>query len=57
MTFPEYLLIFINKLEMADEIEKEREGIVEFDSLDELDAALSKLDSDLAKGSPNQPVS
>ena len=57
MTLPEYLLIVLHKLEMMEEMEKEREGIVEFDSLDELDAALSKLDSDLAKGPPNQPVS
>ncbi|GFM27170.1 hypothetical protein [Novosphingobium sp. PY1] len=53
MTVPEYLLIIINKLEIMEEVEREQSGIVEFDDLSELDAALSKLDKQLAEGVPD----
>lgn len=53
MTVPEYLLIIINKLEIMEEAEREQSGIIEFDDLSELDAALSKLDKQLAEGVPD----
>lgn len=57
MTLPEYLLIVISKMEIMEQMERDREDVIEYDSLEELDAALSKLDRELEKGQPAKPLS
>jgi hypothetical protein len=57
MTLPEYLLIVISKLEIMEQMERDRDDVIEYDNLEDLDAALSKLDRDLEKGQPAKPLS
>lgn len=44
-------------MEIMEQMERDREDVIEYDSLEELDAALSKLDRELEKGQPAKPLS